>query len=464
VLAAVIGADLPAAGPAEAPNRTLVIDSGEASSEGETGLRSELIANARDTVRFGIDALRAEAGVPYRDATDVDGSHYLHGAASVTWTPDPKWELKASARVDGYFQTGDPDFSVGHLDYGESYVRYRGDGTRVTLGPQVILWGKIDEMAPTDRLSVVDLSRFWLDDLDERRRAVTALRVEQFFGDHKADLVWIPRFRAAEMPEADSLWNIYDQRRGLIMNLPSDPVLSDLVKAGSFDEDEPTDGQFGARFGRSARGLDYALTVQRVRQSTPYYELNPAVRSGLLSGLDAVDAIAGASGPTFDAQYPKSWVYGGDIAFEAIGATWRLEAAYLTDVPATTTDVRFVTNAGVDWGVGTEFFPGDSDTRITLQVLGHHLLHADHVVDWTETYTLTGEIETTFDHSRWRANLRSAIGLNRRDVYVNPSISFVGWDPHELYAGAHYFSGEDGTPGGYHEDHSLVAVGWRAKF
>ena len=177
MLAAVIGADLRPLSQRTHPSARWLSTAGQGSSDGVTGAVSDLIANVGDTVRFGIDALRAELGFPYRDATDVDGSHYLHGAASVTWTPDPRWELKASARVDGYFQTGDPDFSVGQLDYGESYVRYRGDSTRVTLGPQVILWGRIDEMAPTDRLSVVDLSRFWLDDLDERRRAVTALRV-----------------------------------------------------------------------------------------------------------------------------------------------------------------------------------------------------------------------------------------------------------------------------------------------
>lgn len=415
-------------------------------------------------VRLAPSQFRAELGFPY-EGIDISGSHYLHATTGLQWQPGGRWEARLAGRIDGYFQTGDPAFSQGELDYAESYLRYRGDRTQITFGPQIILWGRLDELAPTDRMSVVDLHRFILDDLEDRRRAVTALRLENFLGDYKTDLIWIPRFRPAELPDRDSLWYPINQQQGEVLGIPSGPLLNELVKTGSFDNSaEDEDSQIGLRLSRSGRTLDYALTVQHARQSTPYYELNPIVRDKILSGMNPHQAITRTPTPTFAAQYPKSWLFGGDLGFAAGGATWRFEAAYLSDLPATTTDLRYITRRGIDWGLGGEFFPGDGDTRITLQILGHHLLDADNVVDWQKTYALTGEIESPFAHARWRANLRFWTGLNQSNLYLNPSLSFLGWDPHQFYLALHYFSGEDGTAGGFYQNNSLFTLGWQAQF
>ena len=395
----------------------------------------------------------------------AQGTHHLHTTTGIDWRQGERWEARFTGRLDGDVQTGDPDVEQIALDYGESYLRYRDPALRLTLGPQVILWGRLDELAPTDRMSVVDLSRFMLDDLEDRRRAVPALRLEHFIGGFKTDLVWIPRFRAAELPDSDSIWHPIDRREGRILGLPTTPAMSALIEHATLDDGtEETDGQFGLRLSRSLTRLDYAVTVQRARQSTPYYQLNPTVRAALLSGMDPVSATASTESATFQAQYPKSWLFGGDLGFAAGGVTWRFEGAYLSDLPVTTTDLRYVTQEGIDWGVGGEFFPGDGDTRVTLQVLGHQILNPESILDWERTYALTGEVEFSFDRDRWRAGLRFWADLNQTSLYLNPTVTFVGWDPHEFYLSAHAFSGEDGTAGGFYQDDSLITLGWRAQF
>ncbi|AFL76081.1 DUF1302 family protein [Thiocystis violascens] len=444
----------------------LVIEGGDAPGTPIAGAR-RTVDPPRDGVGWGLapSQFRLELGLPDTDAA-VTGSHYLHASTGLEWRAGDRWELRLAGRLDGARQAGTASLRSLELDYAESFLRYRSKHVRVTLGPQIILWGRLDEQAPTDRMSVVDLDRFILDDLEDRRRAVTALRIEGFLDDDdRADLVWIPRFRPAELPDADSLWYPIDRQRGRVLGIPSDPLLAALVKNGSFDESaDEQDGQIGLRLSRSGRRLDYALTVQHTRQSTPYFRLDPAVRERILSGMDPQSAIAAVAPPTFAAQYPQGWLFGGDLGFAAAGATWRFEAAYLSDLPATTTDLRYLTRQGFDWGVGGEFFPGDGDTRVTLQLLGHHLLDAGEVVDWQRTYALTGEIESSFAHARWRANLRFWTGLNQSTLYLNPSLSFLGWDPHEFYLALHAFSGEDGTAGGFYQDNGLITLGWRAQF
>ena len=128
-------------------------------------------------------------------------------------------------------------------------------------------------------------------------------------------------------------------------------------------------------------------------------------------------------------------------------------------------DLGYTTSEALAWGGGVEFHPGDGDTRVNLQLIGMNLIDAPStVIDRKEIYSLNGEIETPFDRDRWRAKIGFYAGLNDKDVYLNPEIAFLGWEPHELYLALHYFEGDDNTFGGFHEDHSSINLGWRADF
>lgn len=431
-----------------------------------TSYRSGAERDAGEAERFtiGLDEIRLEAGGLADSDQPVDGSHYAHLAASMRWRPSSAWELRAGVRADGYEQTGTPDFSEGDVDYGETYIRYRGDRFRFTAGAQTVIWGRVDEIPPSDRLSVQDARRFVLDDLEDRRLAVPALRLETFHSGWKTDLFLVPEFRAAELPPLESIWSPVNRRDGRLIGIEPSPALSALVSGGTFAEEEDGIGGGGLRVSRTGEGFDYAVTMQRARHSLPYYELDSTARAVLLATGNPDAALAASSGATFTARHPLTWSFGGDVGFEANGATWRFEAAYLTDVPVTTTDLRMESVEGVDWVAGVEFYPGDANARVNLQLAGRHLLDAPAILDREDTYSLNGSLENVFAHHRWRAKLRFSMGLDERDVYLNPEIAYLAKEPHEFYLGAHYFEGDEATPGGFHEDHDLITLGWRARF
>ncbi len=428
------------------------------------------IAVAAEGLAFGapsiaLEQVWIEAGILTQDRSQARTSNYLHADLAVDWPLASRWSVRLGARLDGYLQTGAEDFDRVEVDLGESYLRYQDLDRRVTLGPQIVTWGRVDERPPTDQLSVQDLSRMLLDDLEDRRRAVLAARWEEFIGDVKIDLLYVPRLRAAEMPHQDSIWSPVDQTRGRIIGMPFDPLMAPLIQAGSVDENEGGGGGWGVRLSRPGRGLDYALTVQNTRPSVPYYGLDPRVREAVLTRPWDLAGALGAAPDTFVARYPRTWVVGGDLGLVTDNATWRLEAAWRSDQPATTDDLRVITREAIEWVAGVEFYPGDRELRVNLQLGGGQLLDAPAgVLDRRKTLELFGDLETNFARDRWRARLRFFSGLDAHDLYLSPQLTFVGFEPHEFTLAYHYFDGAEQTLGGFYEDNDLVTLGWRMRF
>lgn len=94
-------------------------------------------SSAGKGVTFKVDKIQAETGVFLNDAAP-DTNNYLHTAVSMNWQPNRQWEFQLGARFDGYWQTGTPDFDRTRVDYTENFLRWRGEGTRFTLGTQNI--------------------------------------------------------------------------------------------------------------------------------------------------------------------------------------------------------------------------------------------------------------------------------------------------------------------------------------
>lgn len=388
-----------------------------------------------------VDALRLELG-GFADDPGASGSVLAHGAVSLQGN-NGDWSYALGARLDAHAQYGDRDFDRVRLDYTENYLRWQQKDVRVTLGTQNVLWGRVDEISPTDRMGRVDFSRAILDKLPDRRRAVPAVRAEYFGERFKLDSVWLPVFDDAVMPDARSVWNPVDTTNGRILGIGS---LPGIVGARVVKADIHGSGGGGVRLTAEGEGFDYGFSLQRIRQSQPYYKVVPAAQVVL------------------QAVHPFSTVLGVELETERLGATWRMEVAANSAVPLTTQSFQYRTDPALDIVLGAEFFPGDSETRVTLQLAGHRTFTNQAVLDRTRIYSLTGEIEHPFANGRWRADLRFSLGLNDRDRYFNPRLTYTGIDQQEIYLAAHLFSGASNTLGGFYRRNDTLVVGWQGRF
>ncbi len=389
-------------------------------------------------------------------------SQFLHATGGLVWQPSAATELRLTGRGDAFWQQGWQDFDEAQLDYDEVFLRQRWSRLRLTAGAQRIAWGRVDEIAPTDRLSVVDLTRMVLDRLPDRRRTVPALRAEWFGLPGKLDVAWIPAFRPAELPDDASAWHPVNRRDGRFFGLPRSDLQTALVRAGRFDDDGHGSGGAALRYSQELSGFDYALTAQRVRHSTPYYELDPRVRTALVGGASVPAALALAP-DTFVGRHPYTWVLGGDAGFVTGRTTWRVEAAWLSAVPVTDATGALDTVDAVNAVVGAEFYPGDRDLRVNLQLGANVLLGPASMLDRRRRYFSNGTLFYPFGAGRFEIETRYVLGLNARDVYVNPELRWLFLDAQQVYIAAHVFRGAEDTLGGFFHDNTAIMLGWRAR-
>ncbi len=404
-------------------------------------------AAPRPAWRAGLDDVLVEAGALTDDAPEADTTGSLRASGYVLWRPDAAWELRAGARVDAATQTGGAaDFTQWRGDISDTYLRWRSGDTRLTLGAQTLVWGRVDEVPLIDRVGRVDLTRFVLDKLPERRRAQLALRWEQTWDDVKLDAVALPAFRGARLPHERSVWSPVNRTTGGVIGIAPSPQLATLARHGTIDNDDGG-GSGGAamRLTRTAAPFDLGLTLARTRQSLPYYRVDAAAMS-----LRTVHPFVNFAG--VDAEWA------GDTL------TLRSEFGYSSGVPVTRPDATMADTDAVEWVGAVEFFPGGGDTRVNLQLAARSLRTGSPILELKHYAGVNGEVETSFAQGRWKAALRFSRGLNVHDTYVGPRLSFVGWEPHEFYLAGHFFAGEARTLGGFHRDHDLITLGVRTRF
>lgn len=401
----------------------------------------------RPVLKAGVDDVLAEAGA-FSQAPQADVASTLRLSPYVLWQPAREWEFRAGLRLEGESQAGGAaDYTRWRGEVADTFVRYRSGDARLTAGAQTILWGRVDEVSLLDRVSRVDLTRFAIDRLPERRRAQFALRWEQTIGDYKLDAVLLPTaFQGAELPDTRSVWSPVNRVTGRIIGVAPNPALAPLLQAAPLDQVDGGAGGWGVRLTRSGVApVDLGLTLARTRQSLPIFRLQPAPLRLM-------------------AEHPYAAFAGVDLEWVTGSLTWRSELGYTDNQTVTTATGAPLKTQAFDWVGALEFFPGGKDIRVSLQLLAHRLKTDEAILELKEYYGVSGEIEAPLDQGRWKVSTRFFSGLNVHDVYLAPRLSFLAWEPHEIYLTARYFAGADRALAGFHRDHGQVAIGIKSRF
>ncbi len=403
-------------------------------------------AAAGTGLRWGADALRIE-GMHLSDHPRVRSTAALRASWFATMMATPALEWRLGLRTDADLQDGTAGrHEEGELGWGDTWLRWRGGDARITAGMQTVLWGRVDAVSLIDRVSRVDLRRFALDELKERRLPQPALRWEHEWGSYRSDLVLLAGFQNALLPDRRSAWHPIDRAGAQVIGTAAVPALSAFFLGAPLQQADQRSGGAALRLTHAGDGFDHGFTIGRTRQTLPFFQLDLA-GNRILASQPFVRHVAADAELVTDA------------------ATWRAEIAHSRDVPMTALSGARLKANSTELAGGVEFFPGGRDTRINLQLLLRSV-DTDNTatVELRRYASVSGEVESSFQQGAWKAALRFASSLNIHDLYLSPRLSYVGWEPHELYLAGHYFKGEQRGFGGFFRDNNALAVGFKTRF
>ena len=309
--------------------------------------------------------------------------------------------LHAAGFVEGLVRDGSTDAIVRAQ---ELYAELAGSRADLRVGYSRIVWGRLDEVQPTDVVNPHDLARYFFEGRAEARIAVPLVRGRLFFGERATiEGIVVPFFtrgRFDRLREDDSPFNLELDRAVCLASGVCRPPEVEVVEPSNSMRNVQGGGRVSVTTGR----VDWSAAVYRGFESFGVYTV-------LLP-----DPLALIQRPFAVRTFPRFTMIGGD--FETAGGAWALrgEIAYTeSDVPAG--------SAGAGTGTGTSA-ARDSERRTVnagagvdrkageFRVSGTVLVRRDALLDYTST-SLVGAADRSFARERYRT--RSFLAYNATD-------------------------------------------------
>lgn len=218
----------------------------------------------------------------------------------------------------------------------EAYAEFTADRFDIRAGASRLIWGRLDEIQPTDVVNPIDLSRFLLEGRNEARLPVGLVRGRVFLsGSTTIEAVVVPLFRAARVDQLGEDSSPFDLRPA-----PGIPR----------DRDEPATAfgnvQGGGRLVATTARVDWGLSVFRGFRAVPAQKV--------------ATSAGGPSGPRIIESFPRFTMIGGE--FETAHGPWGLRgelAVFVEDALQASGALVSVPGRSIEGGIGLDRRAGD---------------------------------------------------------------------------------------------------------
>jgi len=312
-----------------------------------------------------------------------------------------------SGRLDGLLSNreGDANDITGKID--DAHLNFYFPKAEVTLGYSKVFWGKLDQLAPTDIVNPLDISRVFLEaERKEAKLAVPLFMISPRFGqESRLDLILVPFFEEGiydEFNEKTSPFNVVD------FPAPLDqlPVEEELPSR------DLENMEYGGRFSSTFREVDWSLYYFRGFCDFPLYRLT--YRFNPILNKMAPDKIK--------AEYRKNTMFGYD--FEFVEGKWgiRGEGAFFADQ-------GFQKEGTVDYAKGDSFTGGFGvdrnfgDNYLNLSALYGRIFVDDDIEERKEEITLLATMERRFSYETKAVKLFSVYNTRSNSVFLRATLS-----------------------------------------
>lgn len=361
---------------------------------------SNLVTDARLLATLAIDTLPRRGVTEFRP--QLAGEARLAAGARTTLFFDALAEALVADRGG--------TASEARLFVRDAWIESRGTHADVRAGYGRLVWGKLDEVAPTDVINPIDTSRFLLEGRSEARLPVVFARGRIFVSERLSfESVIAPIFRRGvfdRLQETTSPFNLVNDARQAI-GLPDDA--SPRRHAEPVTTIRNVSG--GARVLATADGVDTSVSFYRGFDGLGPVVLDPAI--GELVEF-----------------HPRFTMVGADMETATGAWVWRGEAAYFTErTLAARSRPGIVDGRTMDAGVGFDRRAGD------FRLFGSALVHRewssqDPAVERTDV-SLVASIERTFARERYLARAFSVVAAKDAAAFLR---GLFIWKPNDRVA------------------------------
>jgi len=232
-----------------------------------------------------------------------------------SWASGP-WRIRGAVLAEGLVADRDRTRRDGHLQVREATIGWSGGAFDLRAGVGAIVWGRLDEVQPTDVINPLDASKYLLEGRAEARLPVTHARVRWFAGEKATvEAVWVPFFtrgRYDVLDEASSPFNLLaDADR-----CPPSPACPPVAQFIRREPDRSLGhSQGGARLSATSGRVDWAVAVYSGFPGFGRISVGPI---GLPPGMppDFIPPVL-----VFE-HYPRFTMIGGDA--ETVRGDWAI--------------------------------------------------------------------------------------------------------------------------------------------
>jgi hypothetical protein len=224
-------------------------------------------------------------------------------------------------------------------------IDLRAGTVDVTVGFTRVVWGRLDELQPTDVVNPLDASRFFFEGRSEARLAVPLVRLRVHAGERASlEGVFVPFFRRGRFDRLDeptSPFNLAPRGLGIDEQVPSRTL---------------GNAQGGARLNATTGRVDWSVSTYRGFRPFGIYT------------LAAIDPVAP---PSAQRLFPRFTMIGGDM--ETVTGEWgfRAETAvFVEDAFQVPDGIGLREGRSFDSGAGVDRKAGAY--RVSGSVLVHH--------------------------------------------------------------------------------------------
>ncbi len=368
-------------------------------------------------------------GLTMPNHPEGDATHELRSRVRVDVTADPStWlRLKFEGTVDALVadRGGRVDDVVARAR--EAWVEVRGTRAEVRLGYGRLVWGRLDEIQPSDVLNPLETSTYFLEGRPEARLPISFVRGRVFLTDETSieTVVSLPgrrgRFDALDEPSSP-------------FNLLNDLVLP-AVSVENLDRREPDTSwrslQVGGRVSTTLGRVDASVAAYRGYEPFGTLSLEPLVTPRAAGPLVVGRLVE---------RYSRFTMVATDA--ETVVGPWaiRAEAAYFPDRQVTGA-FGAIEGQAFDVGVGVDRAAGDY--RVFTSVVWHR--------DWTTAgpelvnhdLSLIGSVERRFSRDRYLVRVFGVANPVDESGFVRGLVAWSVRDNVSVEGSAGVFVGSD---------------------